>query len=139
MLKRRYVTISIMKQRFGSLSLLFTAFALPISILTGAIANYGYKKSNSRNLDITASSAYLNDILVVMAITLVSLMLIGVVFSLISLKTSVQTNQAKLSLILVVFTIVIVSGAGVIQQQTNKLEKTDQKNQIDTFFKQLSQ
>lgn len=137
-LNRCCATISIMKQRFGSFSLLFTASALPVSLLVGAIANYAYKNTNSKNLDLTSSSAYLREIVVAMVITFIIVELIGIVFSLISFKKSVQSDQAKLSLVVIAITLVLIAGASLVKQQTQKLEKVDQKERLNTFFNNLS-
>ena len=130
--------MNIMKHRFGLFSIAVTALGLPISLLVGSAVNYTYNRFNNQSLDISSGSAYLHEAIILSLITFVVLLIIGLVFSLIALKKSIEVDQAKLSLLLIMISVATIGGASLLYQRTQSLQQADQTERLKTFFNQLS-
>lgn len=127
-----------MKLKYSTLSLTFTALAVPLSILVGYIVMLVLKSNNSALIDITSQSAYTKQAFLAGFITFVVSSVISVVLFFISLKKEPGSPLAKLSIILLAIITVISLIVFMLQGRASKAETTYKDRQLKKFFEVLS-
>ncbi len=125
-----------MNTKHARISLAAAALTLPAALMAGNLTALILKSSNSDNVDITAGLAYLRPILVVSFTTFGLLCLISLIFGIIGLRKG-DRSLSKFSLVLLVTILVVSLAAGLLQKQTDQLERDYSEKQFNGLVEDL--
>lgn len=122
--------------KHSKISIAAAALSVPAAFMAGNLTTLILKSNNPDNVDITAGLAYLRPILIVSFTTFGVLCLISLVFGIIGLRKD-DKSLSKFSLILLVALLLVSLTAGLLQKQTDKIEKDYSQKQFNSLFQEL--
>ncbi len=125
-----------MNQKHAKISLAASALALPVALMAGNLTSLILKTNNPDNVDITANLAYLRPTLIVSFTIFGVLCVISLVFAIISMRKG-DKSLSKFSLVVLVAVLLVSLAAGLLQKQTDAIERDYSKQRFDTLFQQL--
>lgn len=100
----------------------WVALMIPVTILVGVVTATLYKSANPDNVDITQGLAYLQQTIVAVAITAGIFIIVSAVAIIKIYRNDHNFSNAKLPLLLLIATIVIMIIVGVINSYTNQVQ-----------------
>lgn len=125
------------KNKFGTLSLISLALAVPLAVCVGKVVEAIYKVSNVKNIDTSVGLAYLKPILLSVVITLALALGFALVSAIYGLRKDESKTTAKLSLVVTAIVIVLLTVAAAANHKTEQASKTAEQQQLETFFDKL--
>lgn len=124
--------------KFSKLSIISSALALPLTVLSGTLVSWYLKGNNPDHVDITAGLAYLRPILVTSFTVFIVLALLSLLFALIGLKKQEDRGLIRLALALALAVIVTSSLAGFAQTRISAIEDSYRERRVETLLKNIS-
>ena len=98
------------------------ALILPITLVVGALAAAYYKSTNPDKVDITQGLAYLSQIMTISILTFVVLSILVIVGIAKMYRTDGNFSRAKLPLLLLVTTVVLLAAYALTSAYTSKVQ-----------------
>lgn len=124
-----------------TIAVTLVAFALPATLVVGAITAMYLKSNNPDNVDISQGLAYLQQVFIVSAVTF-TVFVVAIVACIVAMYRSDKNfSNAKLPLTLLVGVVVLLGGFGFVNSYTNHVQ--DQylidhgRPTVDQYFEQM--
>jgi cytosine/uracil/thiamine/allantoin permease len=125
-----------MKNKYGTISVISAALALPFALMVGNVASLLLKSSNPNNIDITASLAYLSQTMTAAVVAFVALTLVSLLTAVLGMKQA-NKETAKMGLKILVAVVLISVFAAILQKRTERVETDYSKQQINSLYEVL--
>lgn len=116
--------------KFGKISIISAALALPLTLLVSGIVAWYLKSSNPDGVDITYALAYLRPTLLTAITCFISLSLVSLLSGILGLKKDESNEFSKIGLLIIVLVAIFSFSAGIISKKTSDSESNYQKDSV---------
>ena len=123
--------------KYGKTSLVLVSLTLPVTLCISGFVAWQLKETNPDNVDITASLAYLKQILGAALITFGAFWIAGLILALVGLKKDSSKDFSKLALITLVLVTVFSVTAGIANNKASDAEEAHRAQKTREFFDAL--
>lgn len=123
--------------KFGKISVVIASLALPVTLLISGFVAWQLKEANPDSVDITASLAYLKQILGTTLVVFAVLWVMSLASALIGLKKDGSKEFSKLGILILVLVTVLSIGAGIANNKAGDAEDAYKAQKTEEFLNKL--